>query len=371
MNLAVEKRELQRQIDALLAKPSMTASERKQCDALLSKVADIRGQEDRQARLAAVLDETRSEREESNPEYRQAKFESAFNRYLRTGDASELRTYTPLSTAGVPVPQGFLAAYVERLKSFSGIRAAGANVITTQTGDPLKNPFSDDTANSGVRLNENDPTPLANPVFNDSIFGAFKYSSQGLQFSAVLYKDSGIDLTAYLQNIFAKRIGRITNSEFTNGAGGGPTGVIPSISSVQTSALPTAVSVGEIVGLQALDEGYLDGAMYMFSPGVERTLKAMLGTDGLPVFPEMRTGRVLCGYPYTLNVDMPAALTATAKAIVFGNFKLGVAIRDVVPVLIVSRERYAELNMLYASMSHSQDCQVVDPNALSVLQQHA
>ena len=371
MNLAVEKRELQRQIDALLAKPSMTASERKQCDALLSKVADIRGQEDRQSRLDSVLAETRSEREESNPEYRQAKFESAFNRYLRTGDASELRTYVPLSTSGVPVPQGFLSAYVERLKSFSGIRAAGANVITTQTGDPLKNPFSDDTANNGVRLNENDVTPLANPTFNNTVFGAFKYSSQGLQFSAVLYQDSGIDLTAYLQNIFAKRIGRITNSEFTNGAAGGPTGVIPSISSVQTTALPTAVAVAEIVGLQNIDEGYLNGAVYMFSPGVERTLKAMVGSDGLPVFPEMRTGRVLAGYPYVLNVDMPAALTATAKAIAFGNFRLGVAIRDVVPVLLVSRERYAEFNMLYASMSHSQDCQVVDPNALSVLQQHA
>jgi HK97 family phage major capsid protein len=68
---------------------------------------------------------------------------------------------------------------------------------------------------------------------------------------------------------------------------------------------------------------------------------------------------------------MPATLTATAKTIVFGNFKLGVAIRDVVPVLQVSRERYAEFNMLYASMSHSQDCQVVDVNSLAVLQQHA
>jgi len=349
----------QNEADAITSQP-MTTSSRARLQFLLSGMATMR---------EFGFNESHS----SQDEQRAAKHEVAFARYLRTGDVSELRTYTPLSTAtaGVPVPQGFLSAYVERLKSFSGIRAAGANVITTQTGDPLKNPFSDDTANNGVRLNENDPTPLANPTFNNTLFGAFKYSSQGLQFSAALYQDSGIDLTAYLQNIFAKRIGRITNTEFTNGAGGGPTGVIPSITSVQTTALPTAVSVGEVVGLQALDEGYVDGAMYMFSPGVERTLRAMTNVDGLPIFPEMRTGEVLCGYPYTLNVDMPAALTATAKAIVFGNFNLGVAIRDVVPVLLVSRERYAEFNMLYASMSHSQDCQVVDPNALTVLQQHA
>jgi HK97 family phage major capsid protein len=319
----------------------------------------------------ATMREFNMHEEHNQDEHRAAKHEVAFARYLRTGDSSELRTYTPLSTVGVPVPQGFLAAYVERLKSFSGIRAAGANVISTQDGHQLKNPFSDDTANNGVRLNENDVTPLANPTFNDTVFEAFKYSSQGLQFSAALLQDSGIDVTAYLQNIFAKRIGRITNSEFTNGGSGGPTGVIPSITGVQTSASPTAVTVAEIVGLQALDEGYLDGSVYMFSPAVERTLRAMTTSAGLPVFPEMRTGEVLCGYPYVLNVDMPTALAANAKAIVFGNFQLGVAIRDVVPVLLVSRERYAEFNMLYASMSHSQDCQVVDLNALTVLQQHS
>src|SRR5262249_41148580 len=154
-------------------------------------------------------------KEEDRPEYRAAKMEGAFNRYLRTGDASELRTYTPLSTSGVPIPQGFNAAYSERLKSFSGIRQV-ANVITTTNGDPLKSPFSDDTPNDGERLNENDAVSLANPTFSDNVFGAFRYCSKGLQYSAQLQQDSGIDIAAYLADILAKRIGRITNDEFTN-----------------------------------------------------------------------------------------------------------------------------------------------------------
>jgi HK97 family phage major capsid protein len=85
----------------------------------------------------------------------------------------------------------------------------------------------------------------------------------------------------------------------------------------------------------------------------------------------MRNGRVLAGCPYVLNVDLPSSLTANAKAIVFGNFALGVAIREVNPTLIVDRERYAELRLMYAVMFHRQDCQVVDADALSVLQQHA
>ncbi|MBV9887567.1 MAG: phage major capsid protein [Acidobacteria bacterium] len=382
MNLVEQRAALQTQIDGLLSKPSMTATERKQCDALLSKVADIRAQEARQARLDAALQETRGEREADSPEYRAAKHESEFGRYalgqgpdaalvtLRV-DGKQVRTYTPMSIPGVPMPEGFLSAYREALKSFVGIREAGAAIITTQNGDNLKNPFSDDTANVGERLNENDLASLANPTLNKTEFIAYNYGSKGVQYSVPLLRDAGIDVTEYLRNIFAKRIGRITNTEFTNGAVGGPAGVIPSITNVQTSASATAVTVAEIVGLQNLDEGYLNGSVYMFSPGVERTLRAMVNADGLPIFPEMRSGRVLAGYPYVLNVDMPTSLTASAKTVVFGNFNRGVAIREVVPTLLVSKERYAEFRLMYSVLFHRQDCQVTDAKALNVLQQHS
>ena len=164
MTLAEQRQSLQAQIDGLL-KPGSTPTERKQADVLLSKLADIRAQEERQARLDAAMRETRHEREENQPEHRAAKIEAAFNFYVRTGDSSELRTYAALKTADVPVPQGFAAAYGQRLKSFSGIREAGATIISTTNGDPLKNPFGDDTANVGERLNENDLVSLANPTF--------------------------------------------------------------------------------------------------------------------------------------------------------------------------------------------------------------
>ena len=365
MSIEVEKRELQRQIDALLAKPNLSASEQKQADLLMSKVANLRSHEERKTRLAAAMADVGLP---MNDEQRAAKYEGAFNRYLRGGDEAEIRTYAPLSTAGVPIPQGFMGAYVEKLKSFSGIREV-SNVITTTNGDPLKNPFADDTANVGERLNENDPVSLANPTFNSKTFGAYRYSSKGLQYSTQVLEDAGIDLTAYLSKILARRVGRLTNSEFTNG--GGPAGVIPSITAIQTSAAPTAVTVAEIVGLQNLDEGYLDGAVYMFSPGVERALKAMLTANGEPVFEEMRTGRVLCGYNYVLNVDMPSSLTALSKVVAFGNFKHAVTIREVVPSLLVSNQKFGEFRLTYAAMRHDQDCQVVDASALNVLQMHA
>jgi hypothetical protein len=35
------------------------------------------------------------------------------------------------------------------------------------------------------------------------------------------------------------------------------------------------------------------------------------------------------------------------------------------PTLLVSRERYAEFGLLFATMTHRQDCQVINPSALA------
>jgi HK97 family phage major capsid protein len=325
---------------------------------------------DRLIKLSSeVMSENRATVSES--EQRAAKHEGAFRKYLR-GDDSEIRT--ALSTAGVPIPQSFAAAYGEALKSFSGIREAGANVITSTNGDSLKNPFSTDTG-VGERLNENDPVSLSNPIWSGSSFGAFRYSSKGLQYSAQLLDDAGIDIGQYLSRTLSRRIGRLTNSEFTNGGGGsGPVGVIPSLTQIVTSEVAGAISINDLLELQTAigDSGYLPGSVYMFHPNTEKFLKKLTTTDGFHSLAlEMSTNRTIFGYRYILNPAMTSTLSGTVNSVVFGNFKLGVTIREVVPSLLISKERYAEYRMLYAAMRHDQDCQVVDASALAVLQGHA
>jgi HK97 family phage major capsid protein len=310
-----------------------------------------------------------SDREEA----RNARAEKAFEAYLRSADSSEIRTYSPetTSTASVLIPNQWAGKYLDRLKAFVGIRQAGADLLTTKVGGPWKYPFSDDTANNGERLNETDPVTLANPTFSLNTLNTFRYTGKGVQVSNELVDDIGFDLSGYLQDMFAKRVGRITNTEFTNGASGGPTGVLPSITNVQNAVAATSVTVADLVSAQNIDAGYLDGAVYMFSPGVERVLKAMVATaSGLRIFPEMKD-KMLLGYPYALNTAMPASFTANAQAVAFGNFKRGVLIRDVAPLLVVSNERFGEFGMTYYSLTHRQDCVVTDANALAVLQQAA
>ena len=64
-------------------------------------------------------------------------------------------------------------------------------------------------------------------------------------------------ISGFLQNFFAKRIGKITNLEFTLGASGGPTGVLPSLNVGVTTASVESVTVSELLALpKSLDYAY-------------------------------------------------------------------------------------------------------------------
>jgi HK97 family phage major capsid protein len=307
-------------------------------------------------------------------EQRTARAEKAFESLLRTGAESEYRTYSPMSDAvqgAFLVPQQWAGAYSERLKAFNGIREAGAQIVGTSRGGAWLYPSVDDTsaANDGTRLNESDAMPLVNPTFSSNTLNAFRYVSNGVQVSNELLADSGIPVSAMLQNLFAKRVGRITNKEFTLGAGGGPAGVIPSITNIQTAAATGLIGLSELVGLQSIDEGFLPTSVYMFSSVTERLLKNTVGSDGRRLYPEMNEGTLL-GYPYVRNNSMPSP-AASAFSVVFGSFKLGVTIRELPLILLVSSERFGEFFQTYFSLTHRQDCIVNDASALAVLQQHA
>jgi HK97 family phage major capsid protein len=258
MNFEQEKRELRSKIDALLAKTPLTTTDSKKADLLMAKLSDLKADESRAAQAKAVLAEMSVSTPVEEAHRSAADQMAAFRNYISTGRDEEIRTYTPMTTGGIPLPAPFYSAYLEQLKSFSGIREAGARVITTTNGDPLKNPFSSDTT-VGELLAENATASLANPTFSDTVFTAWTYSSKGVQYSANLQKDSGIDVETFLSGIFASRIGRKFNADATNGVGSGMTGIIPSVGIIGAGSSATAVAYGDLVDLQNIDAGYLPG----------------------------------------------------------------------------------------------------------------
>jgi HK97 family phage major capsid protein len=314
------------------------------------------------------MSEVRSVREEEH----EARAEKAFDGYLRTGDVSEYRTYAPMTDSvqgAYIVPAQFANAYSERLKDFVGVREAGAQIITTVRSGSMKYATVDDTGNTGERLAETDAVTLANPTINSVSLSSYRYGSKGVQVSNELVEDSAFNLSAFLQNIFAKRVGRLTNQEFTLGGSSAMTGLVPSITNVVAAATVSAISMGDLVALQAIDEGYLPTACYQLNQTTERALRLEADSDGLRLYPELSNGMLL-GFPVVRNNALSAAGANNFSA-VFGSVTLGCTIRELAPQLVVSAERFAEFYQTYYSLIHRQDFVVNDVNALSVLQHPA
>jgi len=333
-----------------------------------------------QVRSSILLARLANLRTDEQAENRAAQRETSFRQYLRTGN-TEFRDNTDAMNGSVlSEGLGFVAAqfnadYQERLRSFSGLREAGATVQETATGGQLTKNISDDFATVGARIAENTTIPEAIPAAGVNRPTLYQFTSKGVVVSNALVQDSGFDIQSYLQRQFASRIGKITNSEFTLGAVSGPVGILPSITKVVTAASSSAATMQEIQSLQTqCDYGYRapeSQPVYMFSEGVELILKNTVAAgSGERMFPEMSEGK-LCGYPYVVNVDMVSSFTASGLSIVFGSVKRGVLIQSVTPAVIVSAERFAETNSMFYSMLHRQGAVLSDANALAVLQQNA
>jgi HK97 family phage major capsid protein len=103
-----------------------------------------------------------------------------------------------------------------------------ARLLPTTTGNVLPWPTSNDTGTVGEIVNENAQVDKAIAAIGHINLGAYKYSTKMVQVSLELLQDSAFDIEAYLKEQFVIRLGRITNSHFTNGSGvSQPKGIIP------------------------------------------------------------------------------------------------------------------------------------------------
>jgi HK97 family phage major capsid protein len=277
----------------------------------------------------------------------------AFNSYLRTGDASELRTYAPMSDSvegAFIVPQGFQNALVEALKAFGGVREI-ASSITTSSGNPIKWPTVNDTATTGELIGENTTVAQANPTFNSVTIGAYSYSSKMVNVSAELMQDSAFDVETFLTKALVTRLGRITNQHFTTGTGSGqPNGINHAATAGPTSGTTLLVSYDDLVELlHSVDPSYRKTAKFMFSDAVLKQIKKLKDAQGHPLWvPGVASKEpdTILGYQYVVNQDMPSVSSGNNLAL-FGAMD-NYLIRDVANGFAVKRlnERYAEMNQV-------------------------
>jgi hypothetical protein len=106
MNLIQQKEELRSKISVLTAKTSLTSTERDQLSALIAQAADVRGQEERQARAASAMASVASAKQNEDS--------AAGSLELRDMLRGEARTYSPMSL-GVEGSSIIAAQFADKL----------------------------------------------------------------------------------------------------------------------------------------------------------------------------------------------------------------------------------------------------------------
>jgi HK97 family phage major capsid protein len=109
---------------------------------------------------------------------------------------------------------------VEAIKWFGGVEAAGAEVLTTDTGADMPIATDNDTSNSGVIVAEEGSQASGTSVTMGSVtLHAYLFSSKVVKVSWQLLQDASFDIENYMGRKLGMRLGRALNTYCTTGTG--------------------------------------------------------------------------------------------------------------------------------------------------------
>lgn len=374
-------------------KKDYTAESRNKFDAMIAEMEAISARIESEERLLAVSDtiEEHDEfRKEENPEDPKVKYSKAFRSFLRYGAADmqpeerkilagglvEQRALGVGSGAvgGYLVPEDFYNQLVDIMKAFGGMRASGATILTTNGGNDLPIPISDDTSNVGEIVAEGSATnSTTDPTFSQGILKSYLYSSKIIRVGVALLQDEAVNLEAMIGKWLATRIARITNTHFTTGDDDGePEGFLQNCGdSGVTAAAATAITYDNLISLMhSVDPSYQANGIYMLKDSTLAIAKKMkTSTEGIPLWlpgVALREPSTILGKNYVVNQDMPA-YTSGQKAIAFGDFST-FFIRDVRGATMMRLvERYADYLQVGFLMFSRHDSLLTVPNAIKYM----
>jgi HK97 family phage major capsid protein len=313
MNVEIELRTAQKELDVLLAKKVMSATEKKQADILLSKVSQLRDHQLRQARVASLAKEAGlpvAVAENGGSDFR-TKFLS-----------EQFRTYAALSesTGAALIPSAF-EVKLKSLMIADGPLFAGSPLLTNiyaKAMQPGKVAVSDDLAQPGIIASEN--TALTDDAELTGLSGVSiggnsnRYSTGILLASVGLAEDQAAAAT--MEDLIAKaasaRLSRIQNS--TNLA------ALKTALALNSSAA-VAASGGSIADndvytlISAVGAAYRGTACFIMSKAKQSALGALKSTSGKRLFPH-----VLDAKPTLVGYDVYIISAAATDDILFGDF---------------------------------------------------
>jgi HK97 family phage major capsid protein len=258
---------------------------------------------------------------------------------------------TTSSQGGYTVQTDVQKTVLDALKQYGGMRRV-ATVLQTAMGNTINYPTSDGTSETGEIIGQNTTATGLDVSFGVVPLNVYKFSSKIIAVPFELLQDSEVDVEGFVVKRATTRLGRITNTKFTVGAGDGssePNGLITAASTGVTAANSTsqvtAVLYDSLIDLQhSVDPAYREGGecKWMMNDASVKVIRKIKDGQSRPIFVPgyefaIPTGGKSAGIPDSLlgdpiqvNQDM-AVMAANAKSIAYGKMSEYV-IRDVMDV---------------------------------------
>jgi HK97 family phage major capsid protein len=293
------------------------------------------------------------------------------------------------------VPQGFSYQLEQAMKWFGGIEGT-VGKFTTETGNPLPWPTTNDTTNRGRIIGQNIQVSETDVAFNQVTFNAYIGCSDLILVPMTLMEDSAFDMDALIAQMLGTRLGRLYNWKCTIGTGTAePTGIVTAAvaaGNVYTCGSGEASTLGyyDLVNLEhSVDPAYRNepSSYWMFSDAQLKNLKKLVDGNNRPLWQPGLTASFTQGagvnitpgkptildHPYVINQDM-AAPAANAYSALFGDMST-FKVRDLQSGTTVMRlmERYADYLQVGFIAFKRFDSNIIDAGThpIAVLQQSA
>jgi HK97 family phage major capsid protein/HK97 family phage prohead protease len=251
------------------------------------------------------------------------------------------------SLGGYNVPTVLVERIEKALLYFNPLREY-AQVLRTESGEPMTMPTNDDTGTKGVLLAEDGALTVADTSFGQISLGAYTMSSKALKVSWQLLDDNAVDLETYIGDLLGERLGRIMADYVATGTGSSQPQGIAASTAGKTTASATAITSAEILDLiHSVDIAYRQdpSCALVMHDSVWLYVRKLVDSNGLPLFQESYRipGEIrIHGFPLVISNSLNNAITTGLKTMVFGAMNKFL-IRDVANI------RIQRLDELYAA----------------------
>lgn len=275
----------------------------------------------------------------------------AWDSFMRKGEANmdemerKALTVGTAATAGNLAPAEYVEELIKVITEISPVRSV-ARVRQTSNKEievPSKTASfaAAWTAETGSRTETTGYTTSLNTIPTHELYAL-------VDISGMLLEDSVFDLEAEMNTEFAEQFAKAEGNAFLVGNGTNkPTGILDGNTVASTTAAAAAaIATDDIMDLvHGLKSEYARNATFMMNRSTLGEIRKLKDTAGQYIFQTGFSGQsglpnTILGHPYVEAVDM-ADIAASAKPVVFGDYRRGYMIVDRV-ALSVLRDPYSQ-----------------------------